>query len=186
MVDLMSPSELDQSDMMAAAEGDRLGLARLYDRHAPLLLALAERILKQRREAEDLVHDVFIEVWRCAGDYDPERGSVATWLRLRVRCRALDRLRSAGQTRALDTPSVEEGHAENAAELAVDRKALRAALAELPDEQRAVLMLGYFEGLSSTEIALVMGVPAGTVKSRVAAAMTKLRAHLGAPQGGAA
>jgi RNA polymerase sigma-70 factor (ECF subfamily) len=170
----------DVGDMLALAEGDRDALGRIYDRHAAVLLALAQRILRNRREAEDLLHDVFVEAWKQAGSYDPARGSVAAWLRLRMRSRAIDRVRSARLSRGttLDEarePSTAPSHHESIA----DGRALHQALAVLPDEQANVLVLGYFEGLSSSEIAEREGIPLGTVKSRVAAAMAKLRQHLG-------
>jgi RNA polymerase sigma-70 factor (ECF subfamily) len=143
-------------------------------------MAVGQRILGDRREAEDVLHDVFLEVWRAAADYDEERGSVRAWLVMRMRSRALDRRKAAGfarvvpleersdSTRAGDDPSVQP-----------DRERVKRALAELPADQRQVLELGYFEGLSSTEIAARTDTPVGTVKSRVAAALGKLRAVLG-------
>ncbi|MCA9694723.1 MAG: sigma-70 family RNA polymerase sigma factor [Polyangiaceae bacterium] len=175
-------SERDRADIFAVAEGDREALGRLYDRHAPVLLALAQRILKNQRESEDLLHDVFVEAWRRAGDYDPQRGSVATWLRLRMRSRALDRVRSARLARQ---ESFEGGtavdftaEASQSPEEAANGAFLQSALDALPVDQRDVVVLGYFEGLSSSEIAARVGVPLGTVKSRAAAAMAKLRASL--------
>ncbi|MBI4956820.1 MAG: sigma-70 family RNA polymerase sigma factor [Myxococcales bacterium] len=177
----------DTADVLAVAEGDREALGRLYDRHGPVLLAVAAHILRDRREAEDLLHDVFVTVWQRAGDYDPARGTVAVWLQLRVRSRALDRVRSARLARSvpLDALSVAEPRAAASQERAGDERVLRDALARLPGEQRMVLELGYFEGLSSAQIAARVGVPLGTVKSRVAAAIAKLRTQLGAHEGGA-
>jgi RNA polymerase sigma-70 factor (ECF subfamily) len=172
-------ADRDVTDMFAAAEGDAAALGELYDRHAPTLLDIGQRILRNRREAEDLLHDVFVEVWRHAGDYDPARGSVRAWLRLRMRSRALDRVRSPRVSRARQLD--EAAHAKLSGgenpERAADGSTLHSALAQLPDEQRMVLSLGYFEGMSCSEIATKIGVPIGTVKSRVAAAMRKLRAH---------
>jgi RNA polymerase sigma-70 factor (ECF subfamily) len=168
--------------MIAIAGGDKSALGRLYDRYAGPLCGLAEKLLGGgKREAEDLVHDVFLEVWRQAEDWDPERGSVRAWVFLRLRSRALDRLKSPGHSRAvaLDDSHVDQaGATDEDPALAPDRTAVRKALAALPSEQRAVLELGYFEGLSSTEIAEKLGVPVGTVKSRVASAMAKLREGL--------
>ena len=173
----------DAQLVRGVADGDRESLARLYDRYAGSLLAIGQRILRDRREAEDLLHDVFLEVWRQAADYDPERGSVRGWLLLRMRCRALDRLKAAGFQRVVsleDRRSSEEPAAggEDPAG-APDRARVRRALAELPASLRVVLELGYFEGLSSTEIATRIAAPVGTVKSRVAAALAKLRSDLG-------
>lgn len=96
--------ERDVSDLAEAARGDRPALARLYDRHAPLLLALGVRLLNDRREAEDVLHDCFVELWRHAGDYDPRRASVKTWIAMRMRSRCIDRLRSASWTRRETLP----------------------------------------------------------------------------------
>src|ERR1700760_2526308 len=103
----------DTSLVNGAAAGDRDCLAGLYDRYAPALLAIGRRILGDRREAEDLLHDVFIEVWRQAGDYDESRGSVRAWLLMRMRSRALDRRKSAAISKRADLPapdSVVDGH----------------------------------------------------------------------------
>src|SRR5258708_4014998 len=172
----------DVSLISGAAAGDRDGLAGLYDRYAPALLAIGRRILGDRREGEDLLHDVFIEVWREAGDYDESRGSVRAWLLMRMRSRALDRRKAASFSKRADLPAPEtiadavgDAHSGEDPARAPDRVAVRQALAQLPAEQRQVLELGYFEGLSSSEIAEPVCAPIGTVKSRVAAALTKLR-----------
>ena len=172
----------DEALVRAIAHGDATALAALYDRHAQLMLCLARRIVVGKSEAEDIVHDVFVEAWRRAADYDPNRGSVKAWLLLRTRSRAIDLRKSAGFARTVPT-----GDGEFLARLAdpraadseaPDRARLRQLLSGLNDEQREVLFLGYFEGLSSSEIATRIGVPIGTVKSRVAAALGALRLAL--------
>lgn len=185
-----STQSVDLDDLRASARGDRSAFGRLYDRHAPLLMALGVRILGERREAEDILHDCFVETWRHIGDYDPERASVKSWLVLRMRSRCLDRLRSAGVSRreslgerpdeTLERASLRAPtEAAEAADQRVDASRLGGVLAALPEEQRAVLVLGFFDGLSSSEIAAELGIPIGTVKSRVRSAMSKLRAALG-------
>jgi RNA polymerase sigma-70 factor (ECF subfamily) len=176
---------VDEGDgklMNGLLAGDRDCLASLYDRHAAVLLALGRRILGDRREAEDLLHDVFLEAWQKATDYDERRGSVRAWLLMRMRSRALDRKKAAVFSRRADAPAEEMATSEEAA-LTPDRDRLRRALGELPLEQRQVLELGYFEGLSSSEIAERLQAPIGTVKSRVAAALAKLRAGFDPPAG---
>jgi RNA polymerase sigma-70 factor (ECF subfamily) len=119
----------------AVADGDRASLAQLYDRYAPSLMAVGCRILGERREAEDLLHDVFIEVWQKAAGFDPQRGSVRAWLVMRTRSRARDRKKSAGSQRLV---SLEERRAPEEASpgedplFGPDRKAVRSALSELP------------------------------------------------------
>lgn len=175
--------EVDADAVLVArmADGDREALAELYDRHAPLLYSLAARILQDRREAEDLLHDVILEVWRSAAQYSPERGRVVVWLTMRMRSRALDRLKSPSRRRTAlseDPAARELAPASSAPDARADHRAAHEALQALPAEQRRVLELGYFEGLSSTEIADELGISVGTVKSRTAAGLSKLRARL--------
>jgi RNA polymerase sigma-70 factor (ECF subfamily) len=177
------PAADDHDDVLlvrAIAGGDRQALARLYDRYASVLLALALRIIRDRREAEDLLHDVFLEVWRSAKDYDLTRGRVRTWLIIRMRSRALDVTKSARVSRRSGDPEVIERMAdERDIGGSPDRQRVRAAIAALTADQRQVLELAYFEGQSCSEIAERIGVPIGTVKSRLAAALGKLRHTLG-------
>jgi RNA polymerase sigma-70 factor (ECF subfamily) len=172
----------DEALIIGASSGDKDALARLYDRYSSSLLALGQRILGGRRDAEDLLHDVFVEVWQQAGDYSPERGSVKSWLFLRMRSRAIDRLRLASrknvelgdQVLATATREVVEDPA-----LSPDRVQVRATLSSLPPDQRVAIELAYFGGLSGAQIAAQLGVPLGTVKTRLALGMSKLRAAFG-------
>jgi len=143
------------------------------------MLALGLAILRDRREAEDILHDVFVQVWERAGDYDPRRGRVKTWLYLRMRSRSIDRVRSPAFAKSRKLPDAPAwlGHSVMMEDRG-DYSRLESALGELPSPQREVLILGYFEGLTHTEIATRLDVPVGTVKSRTFAAMAKLRANL--------
>jgi RNA polymerase sigma-70 factor (ECF subfamily) len=170
--------------MAAAAVGDESALAELYDRHAGAMLGVALRILKLRQDAEDLVHDVFVEAWQKAADFDAARGSVRSWLLVRVRSRGVDRLRSltAARRRGL------LGDGENGPEEAdpkvapvwdgPDRERARKALDGLPEPQRTLVELAYFEGMTCSEMAAHCAIPIGTVKSRLSAALGKLREAL--------
>lgn len=171
----------DDALIVQVARGDRSALSALYDRHVGVMSALATRILGDARDAEDLIHDVFVEVWQRAGDFDPSRGSVKTWLLVRVRSRCLDRKKSPAvkRRRAMPADDALGADTRDHAEASLDGQRLRAALDTLPPDQRGVLVLGYFEGLSSSEIAERLDIPIGTVKSRVSAAMSKLRERLG-------
>jgi RNA polymerase sigma-70 factor (ECF subfamily) len=178
---------MDEALVRAIANGDTRALSALYDRHAPLMLGLARRIVGGKPEAEDIVHDVFVEAWRRAADYDESRGSVKAWLLLRTRSRAIDFRKSAGVARTVPTgdsawlASLADPRADDSE--APDRARVRRVLAQLNVEQREVLVLGYFEGLSSSEIASKIGIPIGTVKSRVAAALSALRQALADQRG---
>lgn len=179
----------DVADIAAVARGDKAALGQLYDRHAPKLLALGLRILGDRNEAEDVLHDVFVEVWKRAGDFDPTRATVRTWIILRMRSRCLDRLRAAPRSRWQRMGDHEEESLARARSVSaatrpgldevVDAGRLSGLLADLPAEQRAVIVLGFFRGLSSSEIAQELEIPIGTVKSRVRSAMNKMRQALG-------
>ena len=144
--------------------------------------ALAQRIVGRGAEAEDVIHDVFLEAWRHSADYDAARGSVKSWLLLRTRSRSLDVQKSARvskQASGLDDAWLAElGDPNRDTTAGADQQRIRKVLVALPPEQREVLLLGYFEGLSSSEIAERVGVPLGTVKSRVAAALSALRGAL--------
>ncbi len=174
-------SSLDDRALVAeAARGEVKAFAALYDRFAGIMLATAKRMLGDRGGAEDLMHDVFMEVWRNVDNYDPTRATVRTWILVRLRSRALDRLRSATVRREVTTDDVTPNEAPVAEDpsLAPDRTAVVAALRNLPDDQRMVIELSYFHGLSSSEIAERMGSPLGTVKSRTAAGLAKIRSAM--------
>ncbi len=158
----------------AMAEGDRGALARLYERHAGVLLAVALRIVRERREAEDLLHDVLLEAWKHAKDFDPKRGRVRTWLAIRMRSRALDLQKSARVSRNAGDAGLEIV-VDESERTSPDHARVRSALAELGEDQRTVVELAYFEGLSCSEIAAKIAVPIGTVKSRLAAGLRRLR-----------
>jgi RNA polymerase sigma-70 factor (ECF subfamily) len=181
----MAETEREDADVALVARmarGDRAALSALYARHAPRVLALAIQILHDRSEAEDVLHDVFLEAWQKADSYAVERGSVGAWLSLRARSRAIDRRRSAPRTRTLPLevlgsdgpidPSVDPARIQ-------DHRRLGQAFKVMSADEQQVLVLGYFEGLSSSEIAEKLRAPLGTVKSRTRSALQKLRAALG-------
>jgi RNA polymerase sigma-70 factor (ECF subfamily) len=174
--------DVDVVLVVRMAEGDQSALAELYHRYSSLMLAIGHRILGAGREAEDLLHDVFLEVWRRAREYNEKRGTVRTWLTLRMRSRALDRKRSPRMKRSVSLDVGFPAHRSLAGgsdpALEYDRRRVREALAALPKEYQQVLLMGYFEGLSSSEMAEVLGIPIGTVKSRVRSARTQLKAAL--------
>jgi RNA polymerase sigma-70 factor, ECF subfamily len=176
----------DETLVFAIARGDRSAMAALYDRYAPLLMAVATRIVGNRVQAEDLLHDVLLEAWHRAGEYDPERGTVRAWLVTRVRSRALDERMGSARRAELVRPKLPslEHAMQGADESAADSDRVRREVACLPRDLEAVIDLAYFEGLSAVEIGARLKIPAGTVKSRLARAMALLRRHfVGQPRG---
>ncbi len=131
--------------------------------------------MRTRRDAEDLLHDVFLEVWQKAKDFDADRGTVRTWLLLRVRSRAIDRIRMLTTARNHAMIKSDPEPTGDEPSQAAERNLTRQALTGLSEIQRTVVELSYFEGLSCREIAERCRIPVGTVKSRLAAALTKLR-----------
>ena len=177
-------SDADDAAIVARmAAGQQPALAELYDRYSSLLLGVGVRMLG-RGEAEDVLHDVFVEVWKRAKDFDPARGTVRAWLALRMRSRCLDRKKSPRLARSVsfdDSEQARRAAPEHDPLLRMERERVRAALAALTADQRAVVDLAYFAGLSTQEIGDQLGVPQGTVKSRLFAAREKLARALGDP-----
>ena len=173
--------------------GDEQALSAFYVRWFPVVGALISRILKSADDVEDVVEETFWQAWRQSSRFSADRGSVQTWLLTIARSRALDRLRATRRLRedTLDEAGSPEAGAPSVgatlpsasnpaldAEHAERRRFVVAALGELPIEQREALELGYFGGLSQSEIAERTGQPLGTVKTRMRLAMLKLRDRL--------
>lgn len=173
------------------AAGDRQAFSEFYDCHATLAFTLIRRIVDQAADAEEVLQEVFWQVWQEARTYDERRGSPAAWVLNRARSRAIDKLRSIrrkGET--FVAPLVEEvgGDAEapgeNPGRLAEDRQIVGAALGLLPDRERRIIELAFYEGLTQSEIALRLGEPLGTVKTRMRSGLERLRGHFRAAGSG--
>ncbi len=165
--------------------GEPEALSDLYDRYSGMLLALARRVLGNTSDAEEVLQECFLQVWNQAGRYDPARSSVSTWLVLITRSRAIDRLRSRRVGDKAVTAVKQEKPDAHTSPRGVDdvlmqerRKRLHREMKELPVEQREVLELAFYEGLTQREISEGTGIPLGTVKTRTLLAMRKLRKAL--------
>lgn len=184
-------AEASSSELLArAARGDERAAGMVYDRYGQVMYAVAYRIVREPRDAEEVVAEAFAQGWRDAGRFEPGRGSVAAWLTVMTRSRALDFVRARARreritdtaqrgdperTLAMGTP----GASPDAAVESEERERhVAAALAELSPPQRAAIELAFFEGLSHTEIAARLDEPLGTVKTRVRLGMQKLRESL--------
>jgi RNA polymerase sigma-70 factor (ECF subfamily) len=167
------------------AERDATALEQLYDRHGAASYGLARRIVADDQLAHDVVQEVFLAIWRGAASYDGSRGSLATWLFALTHHKAVDAVRRAQRhsgrrapeevliTEADPAPAVDDQAVD-----AVNRERVRAAVDDLPENQRKALLLAYFDGYSQSEIAQLTGTPLGTVKTRTLAALRRLRVVL--------
>jgi len=176
----------DAELLQRIAKRDTEAVSLLYDRFAPVLFGLVVRILRDARDAEDVLQEVFIQVYRDAARYEPERASPRTWLCTIARSRALDRLRSlkaAGRWVAggeeLDAEAVDTAAGVPQEHVMLARH-VETQLAKLSEKERVVLRLAYYDGYTQEEIAARLEEPLGTVKSRTFAAMNALRDALAA------
>ncbi|MCU0522461.1 MAG: sigma-70 family RNA polymerase sigma factor [Anaerolineae bacterium] len=172
--------------LIALARED--ALSELYDRYVRLVFSLALNVVGDASTAEEITQDVFVRVWEHATQYRADLAGVSTWLTSITRHRAIDALRRTGarpdrnavtwaEVAPAEEPAV--GGPEVATTLALESARVRAAVSELSPEQKQVLVLAYFQGLTQSQIAEALGMPLGTVKTRVRLAMQHLRAALG-------
>ena len=162
-----------------AGRGDESALGSLYDESKSLVYGIALRILGQPADAEEVTLDVFTQVWRNAADFDERRGSPLSWLALMARSRAIDRVRSRTARAKLEEPvgNLPEPPSPGTT-LDADRQAVRQAMRALTAEHRRLLDLAFFSGFTHSELAERLGLPLGTVKTRLRAAMHKLKEEL--------
>jgi RNA polymerase sigma-70 factor (ECF subfamily) len=167
------------------AVGDQAAMAALYDATSRLVYSLILRILGDPSTAEEVLLDAYTQVWRQAANYDCDRGTPLAWLMTIGRSRALDRLRAGWQEHqrrepldAVNNAASQTANPEEATATDERRRLVGAALTSLAPEQREVIELAYYSGLSHSEIALQIGLPLGTVKTRIRLGMNKLREQL--------
>lgn len=170
----------DEALVALVARGDEDALAELYDRVGRIAYGLALRILRDERHAEDAVQEAFLQVWRSAATFRPERAKASTWVLTLVHRRAVDLVRREERRQA--DPLTDDSAAVAAAEqtdeaawLRFERERVQTALKQLPDLQREALELSYYGGFSQSELAERLGVPLGTIKSRMFSGLARLR-----------
>jgi RNA polymerase sigma-70 factor (ECF subfamily) len=181
-----SDPAVDRALLQQVALGNSTAMRTLYERCASRAWAVTLRILGSRADAEEVLQETFLEVWRRAREFDPGRGGVETWVMMIARTRAIDRKRALGTVARVTEEAVTQPPPVSAtpvdpsesAEQGQERDRIAAALRELPPEQRQVVELAYFEGLSQREIAERTGDPLGTVKTRARLALEKLASLL--------
>ena len=181
----------DEALVALVARGNESALAELYDRVGRVAYGLAFRVLRDERLAEDAVQEGFLALWRTAAAFRAERSKASTWILTLVHRRAVDLVRREERRRAEPLAEEVAGHAgetettEEAAWLRFERDRVQKALGQLPDVQREAIELAYYGGFSQSELAERLGVPLGTIKSRMFAGLARLRELLDdtAPEG---
>lgn len=166
----------DATAISAIRSGDQSAMAALYDRYSSIVYSVALRVLGDTGAAEDVLQDVFMQLWRNPGLFDSSRGSLGAWLAVIARNRAIDALRKRRPESDIEDVviSVETDLASEADRARAAEK-VRSVLGSMPASQRAALEMAYFEGLTHTEIAAKTGAPLGTIKTRIRAGLTTLR-----------
>jgi RNA polymerase sigma-70 factor, ECF subfamily len=183
MSDAQRRASADRDLARLVADGDRLALGELYSRHAGPCFALARRVLADRVLAEEVVQEVFLGLWRRPERFDPNRGSMRSFLFAQVHGRSVDLLRAETARRAREereafrSPTVDVDLERAVAEL-TEGEAVRRALADLSEGERTAIELAYFGGHTYREVAVLLELPEGTVKSRIRSGLLRLRAAL--------
>jgi RNA polymerase sigma-70 factor (ECF subfamily) len=187
MASMHSPlAPADETLLTQVARGDRAAFGTLYDRLSAPLYSLALKMLGSEAEAQDILQEVFLSVWNKAGTFDPARGSAFSWTVTQLRNRAIDRIRSRRRRgelmetfgQDLEPAGGDVRSAADNCESSEQARQVRDAMGKLSDDQRQVLRLAFFEGLTQVEIAQKLGEPLGTIKARAHRAMARLRETL--------
>lgn len=172
----MTPS--DHELLANTAAGDRQAFSALYDRLSPRVYGLVLHVLRNQPDAEDVLQETFFQVWSNAGRYDPEKCPPEGWVLMIARCRALDRLRRRRASLAAPDDLPDASAPDSPLERLEDAAAVTAALARLPGEQREAIRLAFYEGFTHDQISRRLGLPLGTVKTRIRLGIIRLRDHL--------
>ncbi|HET8550789.1 MAG TPA: sigma-70 family RNA polymerase sigma factor [Bryobacteraceae bacterium] len=174
-----------RSHLEGVRAGRQEALAALYDESSSLVYTIVLRIVGNREDAEEVMLDVYSQVWRSASGYQPDRGTVTGWLTMLARSRAIDRVRARArsvldETLEIVAETADPGSTpEEQTAIAEEQARVRAALVVLPEEQRRLLELACYSGFTQSELAARLGLPLGTVKTRMRLGMMRLREELG-------
>lgn len=184
-VDQLTAPDVASALLQRVAAGDQRAFSDLYDLIAPRMLGLVRHVLKDHAQSEEVVQEVLLEVWQTAARFDPNKGRAVTWMLTMAHRRAIDRVRSAQSSRDRDTrvgirdlDREFDSVAENV-EIRVEHERVEKALSRLTDLQRQAVELAYYGGYSHSEVAEMLSVPIGTVKTRLRDGMIRLREEMG-------
>jgi RNA polymerase sigma-70 factor (ECF subfamily) len=176
----------DLADLLkASARGDQAAFAQLYDATSARAFGLAVRVVRDPAQAEEVAQEAFLDIWRTASRFDPDRGSPLAWMLTIVHRKAVDRVRSAEASTRRDTsyqeqvPTVTHDVTAEAAHASLEAQRVRKALTSLTEVQREAIELAYFGGYTHTEVASMLDLPVGTAKTRIRDGLIRLRDTMG-------
>jgi RNA polymerase sigma-70 factor (ECF subfamily) len=167
------------------AKGDQAAFGELYDQTAPRVLGLVKRLLVDHSQSEEVTQEIFLEIWQTASRYEPGRGGALTWIMTMAHRRAVDRIRASQAGRDRDSRigirdlEVEYDHVAETVEVRIEHERVEKAMTRLTQLQRQAVTLAYFGGYSHSEVADMLHVPLGTVKTRLRDGMIRLRDEMG-------
>lgn len=176
----------DEELLVRSGAGDRAAFMELHDRFAPRILGLLVKIMRNRTDAEDALQNVALDLWRRAGAYDPALGSAQTWILMVARARGIDALRKNSRGLMSGVEMFEQGVPAEVMADPIGRGRVDRALAELPVEQRTPIDMAFYRGLTREQIAGALGIPVGTVKTRIRMGLQRLGVALAEREGGVA
>ena len=177
---------VSKEDLLARiAQADQAAFGLLYDDIAPRVLGLIRRLLVDHAQSEEVAQEVFLEIWQTASRFDPAKGAATTWILTMAHRRAVDRIRASQSSRDRDTKvgirdfAPEYDHVAESAEVTIEHERVKKAMTQLTELQRQAVSLAYYGGYSHSEVAALLSVPIGTVKTRLRDGMIRLRDELG-------
>jgi RNA polymerase sigma-70 factor (ECF subfamily) len=184
--DLAPAAPATKEELLArVAHGDQSAFGELYDQIAPRVLGLVKRLLVDHAQSEEVTQEIFLEIWQSAARYEPTRGGASTWILTMAHRRAVDRIRSSQAGRDRDTKigirdlAVAYDHVAETVEVRIEHERVEKAMTRLTELQRQAVSLAYYGGFSHSEVADMLHIPLGTVKTRLRDGLIRLRDELG-------
>jgi RNA polymerase sigma-70 factor, ECF subfamily len=180
-----SSARRQQKLLERVAGGDRQAFSDLYDEMAPRVLGLVKRLLRDHSQSEEVTQEIFLEIWQTAARFDPNKGGASTWILTMTHRRAVDRVRASQASRDRDVKigirdmETDFDHVAESVEVRLDHERVEKAMAGLTELQRQAITLAYYGGYSNSEVAAILSVPLGTIKTRIRDGMIRLRDELG-------
>jgi RNA polymerase sigma-70 factor (ECF subfamily) len=180
-----TPASRLQNLLARVATGDRAAFSDLYDEVAPRVFGLVKRLLRDHSQSEEVTQEIFLEIWQSASRFDPNKGGATTWILTMAHRRAVDRVRASQSSRDRDVKigirdyENDYDNVSTSVEVRVEHERVEKAMARLTELQRQAIQLSYYGGYSNSEVAEILSVPIGTIKTRIRDGMIRLRDEMG-------